>query len=133
MSLTSMANTSHHQGMNNSTSVDIRISDEKAFNSPERVGENPGPGSSRRDNQSRYTTEMSSKYRKEMDAEIANPGLKLDKYVIGKEFQTSDPRESFNRSHHGKIGQSHSSEMLNAFSEREFEDKVGQFQTVGNN
>ena len=59
-----------------------------------------------------------------MDAEIVTPGLKKEKYVIGKEFQTSDPRESFNRSHHGKIGQSHSSgSMLNAFSDREYGER----------
>ena len=38
-----------------------------------------------------------------MDAEIIS-GHKLDKFVIGKELQ--DPRESFNRSHHGKISMS---------------------------
>ena len=85
-SMTSMAENSHHQGFNNNNSVDIRISSEKGNYSPQRERENPGPGSSRRDNESRFTTEMSSKKRKETDIEITNPGLKIDKYVIGKEF-----------------------------------------------
>ena len=111
----------HHpkDPMNNSSSVNIQIDRQKAAS---QQRENPGPGSSRRDRESRYTTEMSQKQKKTMDSGFFKGQIYQDgKYVIGREFQTTDPTQSFNRSYHGKDGMSAS----DVFNEIDAEARSG--------